>query len=235
MSAATIRNAVAEAGRGRDQAEHQQRRRQERQEHARRGRTPRCRRAIERSGGSSARSSGSGGRAGRRSGAPGSSLAGASAEPIGRASAAGPGSNRSSIGASSALAVAQPPDTAGITWTIASVGHGRRERRSLARDEDVDVRPDRRARRPRAGSGSRAPGRRGRRSPRPRSRRAPRCGAARPGRARRASAAGGRPAIGRQPTTAASTDQIDGRLSAIRRHVRPSSRLPYSWPVLVPK
>jgi len=38
-----------------------------------------------------------------------------------------------------------------------------------------------------------------------------------------------------QSTTAASTDQIAGRLSATIDHVLPSSRLPYSWPVLVPK
>ena len=33
----------------------------------------------------------------------------------------------------------------------------------------------------------------------------------------------------------ASTDQIGGRLSATSDHDRPSSALPYSWPVLVPK
>jgi len=38
-----------------------------------------------------------------------------------------------------------------------------------------------------------------------------------------------------QLTTAASTDQIDGRLSATSIQLRPSSRLPYTWPVLVPK
>jgi len=38
-----------------------------------------------------------------------------------------------------------------------------------------------------------------------------------------------------QSTSAASTDQIAGRLSATIDQVRPSSRLPYSWPVLVPK
>ena len=38
-----------------------------------------------------------------------------------------------------------------------------------------------------------------------------------------------------QSTIAASTDQIAGRLSATSDHVLPSSRLPYSWPVLVPK
>ena len=38
-----------------------------------------------------------------------------------------------------------------------------------------------------------------------------------------------------QSTIAASTDQIAGRLSATSDQVLPSSRLPYSWPVLVPK
>ena len=50
-----------------------------------------------------------------------------------------------------------------------------------------------------------------------------------------AGAAGADAASRRQPTTAASTDQIGGRLSAISDQVRPSSALPYSWPVLVPK
>src|SRR5438477_12930708 len=35
--------------------------------------------------------------------------------------------------------------------------------------------------------------------------------------------------------TAASTDQTGGRFPAISDQLSPSSRLPYSWPVLVPK
>jgi len=38
-----------------------------------------------------------------------------------------------------------------------------------------------------------------------------------------------------QPTTAASTDQIAGRFSAASDHVRPSSALANTWPLLVPK
>src|SRR5689334_4161061 len=38
-----------------------------------------------------------------------------------------------------------------------------------------------------------------------------------------------------QSRIAASTDQIAGRLSATSDQVLPSSALPYSWPVLVPK
>ena len=69
-----------------------------------------------------------------------------------------------------------------------------------------------------------------------RRRRAPRPAAPCPGTARPASAGGGRSrSPDRQPTATASTDQIGGRLSAMSDHDRPSSALPYSWPVLVPK
>ena len=114
-----------------------------------------------------------------------------------------------------------------MTWTVAPGGD--RLSRALARspvDEHVDVRRGSPARR--RAAGSRDPGHLGvevRRSPRPTV--APRASMRRgaPGnQARPASAAGGRRPCARQPTIAASTDQIDGRLSAIERPARAARR-----------